>query len=642
MSENEMIIVDGDSPPPLTSLSIKTPEATFTNGVTIKSDIDVDDNDNGDGNSKDVDTTATITTRTTPPTSSPPALLPSSLDPSSKIAQLIVKETRKLQSRSKEEVSDTMNDDTPSTMSTDNNNSSSDEVDEIDTDDLLDQADLLPPLRNKRANMTTAQLVNSTSLGKSTGRGKKRRRGRGVSKTKTKTKKLNSTKRGRVKQPILPPRPRIEDYVYEPETVDSLSKQYPDTFWRFHADTEYPMLDVINEDHSLTSLNYHISDQAAIVGMTLSPDGTILVTFSSVGFIKLWDVTDEFKMIRRLRDSAEANIEEFYCGQFVDNQELLVAGGKLKDRFRWSAQDDDNHILPCPVKVFNIETGHRVAELDGHMEEILCIKALQFKEENYYITTSQDGYIIKWHMDKDWITLLDSTRMEDGITCMAFNVSFLPNTGNKFFLAACDGHLRLFDFEESLLLQTFEDMYSSYCDCGKFVKWLDAPSLKQLQEEQRCDASSSSSFSLVKQDDTPQVQEQEERQHAWFISRGAEMCDVGEGISSIPNTCTLHKLTYPNTRGGKFQLDQVKKFTHEDYHANSWLVKITSNGRYLLAPTIYGQIFVFNMSTSQLTAILKEHEDMEVRDVIFHPYRPLLFSCGDDGSVKIYTYKNVE
>ncbi len=44
------------------------------------------------------------------------------------------------------------------------------------------------------------------------------------------------------------------------------------------------------------------------------------------------------------------------------------------------------------------------------------------------------------------------------------------------------------------------------------------------------------------------------------------------------------------------------------YHSNSWLVKITSNGRYLLAPTIYGQIFVFNMLTEQVTAILKEHQ----------------------------------
>ncbi|OAD73721.1 hypothetical protein PHYBLDRAFT_158774 [Phycomyces blakesleeanus NRRL 1555(-)] len=127
--------------------------------------------------------------------------------------------------------------------------------------------------------------------------------------------------------------------------------------------------------------------------------------------------------------------------------------------------------------------------------------------------------------------------------------------------------------------------------------------------------------------------------YAWFISRGAEMCDVGDGVSSKPNTCTLHKLVYPTQPGGAFRLEEVKKYKHEDYHANSWLVKITSNGRYILAPTIYGQIFVFNILTGQLTAILKDHEDIEVRDVIFHPYRPLVFSSGDDGCVKVYTYK---
>jgi WD40 repeat protein len=47
------------------------------------------------------------------------------------------------------------------------------------------------------------------------------------------------------------------------------------------------------------------------------------------------------------------------------------------------------------------------------------------------------------------------------------------------------------------------------------------------------------------------------------------------------------------------------------YHANSWLVKITSNGRYLLAPTIDGQIFVFNMRTGKASAIIKEHEGKE-------------------------------
>jgi hypothetical protein len=57
-------------------------------------------------------------------------------------------------------------------------------------------------------------------------------------------------------------------------------------------------------------------------------------------------------MIRKLRDGTERQIEEFYCGLFLkDAPELLVAGGKLKDRQRWSSEDNDNHITPSPIKV---------------------------------------------------------------------------------------------------------------------------------------------------------------------------------------------------------------------------------------------------------------------------------------------------
>lgn len=91
---------------------------------------------------------------------------------------------------------------------------------------------------------------------------------------------------------------------------------------------------------------------AAIIGMTLSADGTMLATFSNIGAVKIWDVENEFKLIQKLRDPDEKNIDEFYCGQFTsDMQDHIVTGGKLKDRHRWSAEDEDNHILPCPIKV---------------------------------------------------------------------------------------------------------------------------------------------------------------------------------------------------------------------------------------------------------------------------------------------------
>lgn len=44
-------------------------------------------------------------------------------------------------------------------------------------------------------------------------------------------------------------------------------------------------------------------------------------------------------------------------------------------------------------------------------------------------------------------------------------------------------------------------MYSSYCDCGKFIRWLDEPTRNESDVE-----------------------------FSWFISRGAEMCDLEDGI----------------------------------------------------------------------------------------------------------------
>ncbi|KAI9488386.1 WD40-repeat-containing domain protein [Zychaea mexicana] len=525
------------------------------------------------------------------------------------------------------------------------------DMDEIDTDDLLSEAEITLKQPKKTTSKRKAKTAaNGTSTSTTT-----RRSTRKSSTTtandnddndegNTTTTKRKSTRKG--KQVLIPPPASLQKQEkpkkkkpagYDPERCKQLTHAYPDTYWQFHADTGYSMINTINDNASLESVPCNISDQAAITSMTLSADGTLLATFSNIGAVKIWDVENDFKLVRKLRDVEEPNIDEFYCGKFASptSQELLVTGGKLKDRHRWSSQDEDNHILPCPIKIFSIAENKVLAKLEGHSEEILCIKSVTFDKGNYYISTSQDGYIIKWHVADDWTTLIESTTMEDGVTCMAFTVSFLPNTGNKYFMAACDEHLRLYDFEEAQLLQTFEDMYSSYCDCGKFITWLD---------EGAAGTPSGEAEGVKKEEDinVDKMDEDPAAPYSYFISRGAEMCDVDDGVSSIPNTCTLHKLVYPTEPAGKFKLESVKKFKHEDYHANSWLVKITSNGRYILAPTIYGQIFVFNILSGQLAAILKEHEDLEVRDVIFHPYRPLIFSSGDDGFVKVYTYKSLE
>ncbi|KAL1915225.1 uncharacterized protein VTP21DRAFT_7501 [Calcarisporiella thermophila] len=467
--------------------------------------------------------------------------------------------------------------------------------------------------------------TKTTGRGKAKGRGKKKNadaneeEDEGEEKKTTKVKrvakpKVADTAKAKGKKTVTAPQ-------YDPEVVRELAAESPDSFWTFHADSNHGMIDYINEDNPLTTLPVAIEDQAPITGMVLSPDGTMLATFCNMGSCKIWDIENDFKLLRKLRDTNEKNIDEFFVGRFTPEQELLVVGGKLKDRHRWSAEDDDNHIMPCPLKIFDLETGSVIAQLEGHAEEILCVKSVVFKGEHYYISTSQDGYIIKWHVKSDWTTLISSTKMEDGYTCMAFTVSFVPGTGNKYFLAACDENICLFDFEEAHIMQTFPEIYSSYCDCGKFIRWLDADDEYQVGAD--ADAN------------------EESIRHAYFVTRGAELCDLEDGtISSTPNTCTLHKLVYPTELGGKFELEELMRYKHPDYYANSWLMKIASNGRYLAAPTIQGQVFIYNLKSGDVTAILKDHEDLEVRDVIFHPYRPLLFTSGDDGRVKVYTYES--
>lgn len=193
--------------------------------------------------------------------------------------------------------------------------------------------------------------------------------------------------------------------LYDPQVVHQLSQDYPDTYWQFHADSidsdGHLMIGQINSANTLKTLPVNISDQGAIIGMTLSKDGTLLATFSNTGSIKVWDIEDgSFRLLRKIRDTLEKQIDEFFCGQFIG--EYIITGGKLKDRHRWSDEDNDNHILACPIKIFNIASTERVARLEGHAEEVLCIKTVSFRGENYLISTSQDGYIKKWHMDNTW------------------------------------------------------------------------------------------------------------------------------------------------------------------------------------------------------------------------------------------------
>ncbi|KAJ3085306.1 hypothetical protein HK102_000125, partial [Quaeritorhiza haematococci] len=339
----------------------------------------------------------------------------------------------------------------------------------------------------------------------------------GKSKKKPAVQPTTSTKPKPIAKPATGPTP------FDPIQTSKLAAQYPDTqtygFDNVNEETgERAMIEYINKDNPLVLCKEaDIRDHGSILTMTVSSDGTILATFCAVGSVKLWD-TDTFQLIQRLRDEKEENIDEFYVGQFTPCSQYMIVGGKVKDRKRWSSEDNDNHIMAPPVKVFDITSGEVIEKWEGHREEILQIEAVTFKGKNYYVTTSQDGYIIKWNVGEDWRTLVEHWFMEDGNTCMAFTVSFLPHTGNKYFAAACDDTVRIFDFETTQLLQSFEPLHTSYLDCAKFIHCVDFPELpKSWKDISSSGAASKAGGAKGKGKAKAVVEEEEEEEDSLLI-----------------------------------------------------------------------------------------------------------------------------
>ncbi|KAI8817526.1 WD40-repeat-containing domain protein [Fimicolochytrium jonesii] len=402
--------------------------------------------------------------------------------------------------------------------------------------------------------------------------------------------------------------------------MSSLADAFPDGYWTRLPGPDNESLTLIDHINEAQPLTLHpsadVRDHGHITSMVQSPDGRMLATFSSLGTVRVWDC-ETWTQIQLLKDEEEKNIDEFYCGRFTENMDRIVVGGKLKDPLKWSEEDNDNHILPCPLKIFDVMTGKVTERLSGHEEEILCIKDVEFKGEQYFITTSQDGYIIKWKMGSDWSGLQEYTRMEDGETCMAFNVTFLPQCGNKYFLAACDGGVNLFDFELNQKLHTFPQLYSCYCDCVKIVEALDFPPPPRSWNE------------VLNGDGNKEM-------FAYAVTRGVEEVEVEggvAGVNTVPNTVRLHKIVYPTTKDDEFRLEEVKRYQHAEYLSNSWLTKISSNGRYILAPTYDGAVVVFNMASGAVTAVLRDHDGMEVRDVVLGWRSKWIATCSDGESL---------
>ncbi|KAJ9049635.1 hypothetical protein DSO57_1022256 [Entomophthora muscae] len=401
------------------------------------------------------------------------------------------------------------------------------------------------------------------------------------------------------------------DKGYDPRAVLRLSVQFMDLYRR---EDPTKMIDRISSVEFLTPKKDVMHDQGAVMSVKISPDGKLLASFCKVGHVKLWDL-ETFELLATLRDRSELDIDEFYVGVFSPNQKYIVTGGKRKDRRHWSINDNDNRILPCTIKVFDTLTGKVTARLEAHSEEVLGIKGAYFRGVHYYLSSGQDGCIWKWRLSEDHTQIISRSKIADS-SSIVFNVSFLPNVGNKYFIAACDKNLKIYDFETEKLVQTFETAYTAYCDNVKFV----SPHSDIREEWDSIDEPS------------------EDVDFEYLVSRGIEELDEdGMMKSKNNNVITLHRLIYPGRVGGRFKLFEIKQFWDHKYYANSWCMNITCNMRYLVAPTSMGSLFFFCLRSGQVFSTYKEHRDVEIRDVLFHPSKELMFSCGDDGKITVYT-----
>jgi WD40 repeat protein len=59
-------------------------------------------------------------------------------------------------------------------------------------------------------------------------------------------------------------------------------------------------------------------------------------------------------------------------------------------------------VLPTPIKIYDSVKGEVLCKLEGHVEEVLCVKTITFEGENYLLSAGQDGKMIKWRMNRDF------------------------------------------------------------------------------------------------------------------------------------------------------------------------------------------------------------------------------------------------
>lgn len=371
-------------------------------------------------------------------------------------------------------------------------------------------------------------------------------------------------------------------------------------------------ISVVNKEYPL-SMTKELHHAGSICGLAWSHNGEMLASCSTIGNIQIYD-TKDWTLIQTLRDVEEKNIEEYYTLQFTPDDKKLFAAGKLKNRDVWDEDEDDNEILPCPIKLFDVVSGKVLVKLQGHEEEILDIKCVLFRNGNYLLSASQDGHLIKWHLSDDWAVCSKTVKIDPKTSCMILSTAFLPGCGNKYFIAAADEGVKIYDFEAGIVLQAIEGLYTSYCDC---VVMVDLPEMRMSKG-------------------TIDYQ---------FLSRGVELVQRNQKAERLVSKIQLHRLSAPTvvtdvSKEPPFQHEVLATYTDPRFRANVWPLSLAASGSYVLAPALQNAFFGWNMLTGKLVCVCvdekAENRMGAIRTIKFHPTRSCVVAAGDTSTIYVY------
>eukprot|EP00871_Galdieria_phlegrea_P001994 jgi/Galph1/2796/GphlegSOOS_G1461.1 len=375
-------------------------------------------------------------------------------------------------------------------------------------------------------------------------------------------------------------------------------------------------LPVVDEAHPLELQVQPLHHPGNIYCMSFNGDGSLLVSGSSTGSLCIWDV-HQWTKVGELRDwkNFETEMTEYLTCCFSPNSRFIIGAGVTRDRFSWDENEDENSVIPGTIKIFDIVSGEVTCRLDGHLEEVFCMRIIERGGNYYLVSCGEDGRICKFqfhreegkHMEVDFSkaslssiisveAMIHNTEMEEPIceSFIAIHLEFLPKSNNRLFLVAVDSGLQLFDFDTETCIanQIFDS------------------------------------------------EEKEDNVYSWrLVTRGVEWMD-NQGNIPRSNRCTLRSLSCVFSSDPIWSLDSVCEYEADDYHSNIWPCRLATQGNYIVSGSMDGYAFIWHLGTGTLVGKLRGFNiHKTVRLVLFHPTLPWLIVAGDDEYIHLWQQK---